>query len=533
MGRYFNPGNFGFQEALNSLIYVDKTGIIGFVNSVLNTKQKFMTVSRARRFGKSMATELLAAYYSKGCDSRELFKGLKAETLPTFEKELNKNNVIFFDFQAFWGRSKLDHEENRVLEFIQRSVISELHESYPGLVSEKETNLPEALNRINASTNEQFIVIIDEWDCIFREGKDKITLQKEYINFLRSMFKGTDAEHSIKLAYLTGILPIKKYGTQSALNNFKDYTMVRPCQMAEYVGFTEEEVKGLCERFDMDFEECRRWYDGYSFENAKSIYNPNSVVEAMFSHEFGSYWTKTDTYKVLSEYISLNFDGLRDDIITMLGGGACRVTPDKFQNDMVSINSKDDAMTLLVHLGYLAYNSSTGKAKIPNGEIAAEFAIAVEDKKYWGEIANALEKSEDLLDAVMEGNSDFVAHQLSLVHSDSSSILTYNNENSLACAVTIAFYTAFKYYSVFRELDSGKGFADMVYIPRPGCDRSALLIELKYNKDADSAIRQIKEKRYSGRLSHYNGNILLIGINYDKESKQHSCVIENLEGQKL
>ena len=531
MGRYFNPVNFGFQQALNSLIYVDKSGIIGFVNSVLNTKQKFMAVSRARRFGKSMAAELLAAYYSKGCDSRELFKGLKAETLPTFKKELNKNNVILLDFQEMCLEARGNNQ--KPLEFIHKSVVKELRQSYPDIIGEDEIFLPSAMANINNATGENFIIIIDEWDYLFRENKNDKTAQDEYISFLRSMFKGQQAERSIKLAYLTGILPIKKYGTQSALNNFKEYTMVRPRQMAEYVGFTEEEVKGLCERFDMDFEECRRWYDGYSFENAKSIYNPNSVVEAMFSHEFGSYWTQTDTYKVLSEYISLNFDGLRDDIITMLGGGACRITPDRFQNDMVSINSKDDAMTLLVHLGYLAYNSSTGKAKIPNGEIAAEFAIAVEDKKYWGEIANALEKSEDLLDAVMEGNSDFVAHQLSLVHSDSSSILTYNNENSLACAGTIAFYTAFKYYSVFRELDSGKGFADMVYIPRPGCDRSALLIELKYNKDADSAIRQIKEKRYSGRLSHYNGNILLIGINYDKESKQHSCVIENLEGQKL
>lgn len=529
MGRYFNPVNFGFQQALNSLIYVDKTGIIGFVNSVLNTEQKFMAVSRARRFGKSMATKLLAAYYSKGCDSRELFKGLKAETLPTFEKELNKNNVILLDFQEMCLEAKGNNQ--KPLEFIHKSVVKELRQSYPDIIGEDEIFLPSVMANINNATGENFIIIIDEWDYLFRENKNDKTAQDEYISFLRSMFKGQQAERSIKLAYLTGILPIKKYGTQSALNNFKEYTMVRPRQMAEYVGFTEEEVKDLCERFDMDFEECRRWYDGYSFENAKSIYNPNSVVEAMFSHEFGSYWTQTDTYKVLSEYISLNFDGLRDDIITMLGGGACRITPDRFQNDMVSINSKDDAMTLLVHLGYLAYNSSTGKAKIPNGEIAAEFAIAVEDKKYWGEIANALEKSEDLLDAVMERNSDFVARQLSLVHSDSSSILTYNNENSLACAVTIAFYTAFKYYSIFRELDSGKGFADMVYIPRPGCDRPALLIELKYNNDADSAIRQIKEKRYSGRLSHYNGNILLIGINYDKESKQHSCVIETLEGQ--
>ncbi len=530
MGRYFNPVNTNFKQALNSLIYVDKTGLVGLVNSFLNTKQKFMAVSRARRFGKSMATELLAAYYSKGCDSRELFKGLKAETLPTFEKELNKNNVILLDFQEMCLEARGNNQ--KPLEFIHKSVVKELRQSYPDIIGESEIFLPSAMANINNATGESFIIIIDEWDYLFRENKNDKAAQDEYISFLRSMFKGQQAERSIKLAYLTGILPIKKYGTQSALNNFKEYTMVRPRQMAEYVGFTEDEVKGLCERFNMDFDECRRWYDGYSFEGTKSIYNPNSVVEAMFSHEFGSYWTQTDTYTVLAEYISLNLDGLRDDIVAMLAGKKCHLDPIGFQNDMVTVNNKDDAMTLLVHLGYLSYDSSTGLVTIPNREIRQEFGVAIKNNKYWESLAIALRKSDELFDAILEGNADMVARQLSLVHSDSSSILTYNNENSLACAITIAFYTAFKYYSVFRELDSGKGFADMVYIPRPGCDRPALLIELKHNKDADSAIRQIKEKRYSGRLSHYNSNILLIGINYDKKSKQHSCVIETLEEQK-
>ena len=526
MGQYFNPGNESFKRALNSQIYVDKSGIIGFTNSILNTEQSFVAVSRARRFGKSMAIGLMTAYYSKGCDSKELFKGLKAEQLPSFEKELNNSNVIRVDLQAFRNFAHNERRQEDGFYYMQTEVIRELSEAYPDIVKPDEISLPTVLNRINAKTGDQFIIFIDEWDAIFREEKNNKQLQDDYIQFLRSMFKSENAKRFIKMAYLTGILPIKKYGTQSALNNFKEYTMVAPKKLAEYIGFSEEEVKNLCEQYGMDFEECKRWYNGYSFSRAKAVYNPNSVVEAMFNQEYGSYWTKTDTFEVLRDYISMNMDGLKDSIIEMLVGRSIPLDPISFQNDMVTFNSSDDVLTLLVHLGYLAYDGKNETARIPNQEIALEFAAAVKTNEYWGDIAVAIKKSDALIKSVINGDADAVAKQLELVHSTQASILTYNNENSLACAINIAFYTAFKYYSIFRELDSGKGFADMVYIPRPGCEFPALLIELKYNSEVDSAMRQIKEKRYTGRLTHYLDNLLMVGISYDKESKKHSCVIE-------
>ena len=524
MGMYFNPSNDGFKQALRSQIYVDKTGMIGFTNSILDTEQKFVAVSRARRFGKSMAAKLLVAYYSKGCDSRDLFKGLKAETLSTFDREQNKNNVICLDFQEMSNEAKGNNRAT--LEFIQTEVIKELRLAYPDIVKSEDIFLPTVLSNINLATGEKFIVIIDEWDYLFRETKQDRTLQEEYIAFLRAMFKGQKIERAIKLAYLTGILPIKKYGTQSALNNFKEYTMFSPDQLSEYVGFTEEEVKALCLRFDMDFEECKHWYDGYSFESAKSVYNPNSVVEAMLRHKYNSYWTRTDTYEVLRDYINMNMDGLKDSIIDMLGGKSVSLDPISFQNDMTTFNCCDDVLTLLVHLGYLAYNCQTGTACIPNQEIALEFAAAVKNNEYWGDIAVAIKRSDALIRSAIECDAEAVAKQLELVHSTHTSILSYNNENSLACAINIAFYTAFKYYSIFRELDSGKGFADMVYIPRQGCDYPALLLELKFNDNVDSAINQIKEKRYTGRLTHYMDNLLLVAINYDKQTKTHTCHIE-------
>ena len=528
MGMYFNPSNDGFKQSLNSQIYVDKTGMIGFVNSILNTEQKFAAVSRARRFGKSMAVKLLVAYYSKGCDSRELFKGLKAEALPSFESELNKSNVITFDVQNFRSLAKNEGRPSETLAYIQKEVIAELQNAYPQYVKKEDISLPTVLARINQNTKEQFVIIIDEWDCIFREEKNNKQAQDEYINFLRAMFKGQQAESFVKLAYITGILPIKKYGTQSALNNFKEYTMVSPDQVADYVGFNENEVKDLCDRFNMDFEECRRWYDGYSFDNAESIYNPNSVVEAMLRHKYGSYWTRTDTYEVLRDYISMNMDGLKDDIISMLAGKMVNIDPISFQNDMVTFSSKDDVMTLLVHLGYLAYNSETGKVRIPNREIEGEFAAAVKNNDYWGELAKAIRLSDDFLDAIIAGKEDFVAEQLQRVHSDDASVLQYNDENSLACAIRIAFYTSYKHYTLFRELPTGEGFADIVYIPKKKSEYPAILIELKYNRNADSAIKQIKEKRYTGKLLDYADNLILVGINYGKRSRKHTCKIERV-----
>ena len=523
MGMYFNPSNDGFRQALRSQIYVDKTGMIEFFNRILDTEQKFAAVSRARRFGKSMAAKLLIAYYSKGCDSRELFKGLKAEALPSFESELNKNNVICLDFQEMSNEAKGNKRET--LEFIQNEVIKELRQAYPELVKGEDIFLPTVLSNINLATGEKFIIIIDEWDYLFRETKQNRTLQEEYIAFLRAMFKGQKIENAIKLVYLTGILPIKKYGTQSALNNFKEYTMLNPGPLAEYSGFSEEEVKVLCERFDMDFEEAKRWYDGYSFVGAKSIYNPNSVVEAMFRKQYGSYWTITDTYKVLSRYIGMNIDGLREDIISMLNGNACSVKSESFQNDMITINSKNDVFTLLVHLGYLAYDSITRKVRIPNMEIAGEFAVAVEDQKAWGDVATAIGNSDRFLDSIIKGDTDFICHQLSMVHEEASK-LSYNNEIVLTSTINLAFYTSFRFYTVFRELDSGKGFADMVYLPKPGCSYPALLIELKCNESTETAIEQIKSKHYTGRLTHYMDNLLLVAINYDKTTKKHTCHIE-------
>ena len=372
MGMYVNIGNAGFRSIRKGL-YVDKSGLIAFINRTLGTKEKLTCVSRPRRFGKSFATQMLCAYYDRNCDSRELFSDLEIAKDKTFDENLNKFDVIYLD--VTWFISTVKNIKDTV-SYLQDQVIQELCSIYS--FAGEEHSLPIVLAKIAETAGCKFIIIIDEWDALFREAKDDTDLQKEYIQMLRGLFKSSLTDKMIEAAYMTGILPIKKYGTQSALTDFREYTMIQPKKLAKYVGFTEKEVKDLCRENDMDFEEARRWYDGYSFSKEHSIYSPNSVVQAISNEEWGDYWTETETYESLKYYIGMNEDGLRDAIISMLGGVRCKINTRTFQNDILNINSRDDVLTLLVHLGYLAYDSAQKEVYIPNQEVADEFKNAVE-----------------------------------------------------------------------------------------------------------------------------------------------------------
>ncbi|MDY2627996.1 MAG: AAA family ATPase [Lachnospiraceae bacterium] len=519
MGMYLNIGNAGFQSIRRGL-YVDKTGLISFVNSTLGTKDKLTCVSRPRRFGKSFATQMLCAYYDKSCDSRELFSDLEIAADPDYETFLNKYDVIYLDITWFISTEK---NVKNTVSYLQEQVTEELYSIYPSV--EKESSLPVMLARIAEMTGHRFIIIIDEWDALFREAKDDTDLQKEYLQLLCGLFKSSLTDKMIEAAYMTGILPIKKYGTQSALTDFREYTMLQPKKLAEYVGFTEDEVKNLCLQYDINFEDTKRWYDGYSFSKMKSVYSPNSVVQAINNEEFGDYWTETETYESLKFYIGLNKDGLKDAIISMLSGNRCRINTRTFQNDISNIKSKDDVLTLLVHLGYLAYDSIRKEVHIPNQEVADEFKNAVEYSE-WEGISAALQASEDLLEATLRGDAEMVEKEIDAIHSANVSILAYNNENALSCVITLAYYSAQKYYTLIRELPTGKGFADIVFLPGKYTDKPAMIVELKWDQSAQGAIKQIKEKNYSGILDEYAGNLLLVGINYNKRDKKHECVIE-------
>lgn len=521
MGRYLNVGNAGFRSVKKGL-YVDKSGLISFINKTLGTSDKLTCVSRPRRFGKSFAAKMLCAYYDKSCDSRELFQDLEISADPAFKTYLNQYNVLYLDIT--WFLSNADNIQNTVT-YLQKKVVEELRFLYPSVKEEEET-LPMMLSAIHLATDQKFIIIIDEWDALFRETKENTKLQEEYLQLLRGLFKSNLTDHMIEAAYMTGILPIKKYGTQSALTDFREYTMIQPKKLAKYAGFTETEVSQLCVRYQMDFDDMKKWYDGYSFSKIASVYSPNSVMESIKNEEFGTYWTQTETYESLKSYINMNFDGLKEDILNMLAGNRCKISTRKFQNDMINISSKDDILTLLVHLGYFAFDSTTSEIFIPNLEVADEFKNAVEDSG-WNQIADALRKSDELLNATIAGDSMTVAKAIDEIHTENISLFAYNNENSLSCVIALAYFSAQKEYVLLRELPTGKGFADVVFLPRKKSKKPAMIIELKWDKSASGAIQQIKDKQYTGALKHDTNEILLVGINYLKKTKKHECVIES------
>ena len=543
---YINKGNNDFRDIV-AHEYVDKSSLIPLINAMLNSENRYSCVTRCRRFGKSMAAKMLCAYYDKSCDSRELFRGLEAERDASFGTFLNKYYVISIDMTDFTTKYR---GERNIVKLIQHEIMDEVLEIFPEIKLKERDDLMDILYRISESTGERFFMIIDEWDAILREMGTDESVTTSYVDLLRRLFKGSGSNTVFAGAYLTGILPIKKYNTESALNNFREYTMIRPGKMSEVLGFTHEEVEMLCKKHGMDMNEMENWYDGYRIGKASRMFNPYSVMRAINDEEYGSYWTTTGAYDSVNTYIQMNFDGLKDDIIRMLSGEHVYVNTLKFQNDMRVINGKNDVLTVLIHLGYLAYDGDAQECYIPNKEVADEFLNAVEDTS-WERLVEALTASQNLLAATISGNSQAVAKGISQAHDEHTSILSYNDENSLACVLSVAYIWARNEYVIHREYATGKGYADLVMIPRRNVSKPALVIELtneredsgacsryperggsrqsqlKFNHSADTAIDQIKRKEYPAKIADYTGDILLVGINYDKESKQHTCKIES------
>ena len=527
MGTYINKGNNAFRNIV-SHEYIDKTSLIPFINETLNSESRYSCVTRCRRFGKSMAAKMLCAYYDKSCDSRDLFAGLKVEKDKSFETYLNKYVVIYLDVTSFTARPEL---RVNIVREIQSGIIYELKDAFPDVKYKDGSDLMDTLAAIHQDTGEKFFFIIDEWDAICREFPDRQkmkgdpstvvpTILDEYVMLLRRLFKTQDSDEVFAGAYLTGILPIKRYNTESALNNFCEYSMIDPAYLAPCYGFTKEEVQMLAKRHNASMDNLKMWYDGYTIGSVKSIFNPYSVMKSLQRGLCRSYWTTTGAYDSVITYIQMNFDGLKDDIIRMLAGERVEVDTTEFLNDMHIVRSKNDVLTVMIHLGYLAYDFETQECYIPNKEVADEMNNAIKATS-WDAIAKTIINSKNLINATDSGNEQAVERAIELAH----------DENSLACVLSLAYIWARNEYIIHREYATGKGYADLVLIPRRNVSKPALVIELKFNHSADTAIDQIKRKAYPSKIAEYTGDILLVGINYDKETKQHTCKIERLTSQ--
>ena len=519
MGTYVNPGTERFKTSRISKFYVDKSMIISLLNDKVESDDRFLCVSRPRRFGKTMAANMIAAYYSKGCDSHAIFSDLKISKDPTFEDNINRYTVIKLDINgAATGKG-----DKTIVQYYNENVVPELMKAYPNVGLSSDMSIAKALVSIHESTGDKFVFIIDEYDLPIRDGKYASELG-EYIAFLVSLFKSEETNYTIALAYLTGIMPIIREKVQSKLNNFTEYTMIDADDMAPFMGFTEEEVQSLSQKSGMAFDDLKRWYDGYNLKG-KEIYSPKSVISAVTKKSCDDYWTQTSSYRALKDLILMDFEGIRKDIVSMISGSLVPVNVRKFTNTPWEIESRDDVFTCLIHLGYLGYDSEERSCFIPNYELMEEWISAIEDTPDYRSVVDLIRDSKALMEATWKGDEEIVAEAVARAHSEACSIQRYNNEGSFQSALHLAYYYAKSCYTIVNELPGGKGFADVAFIPyKP--DVPAIIIEIKKDDTTSAAISQIRERKYPEALEKYRDNLLLVAITYDSKTKEHRARIE-------
>lgn len=520
--------NIDFSKQLKEN-YVDKSMFISFLNHSMDQNCKFCCFIKPRRFGKTYVAEMLRAYYSKECDSEELFSKLKIAKDPSFKEHLNKYDVIYLNMNSFVQGA--DKKGDYFLHDLKESLFIKLVDKLDEKLKEKAKtleNIEKLLRFISDNTIQQFVFIIDEWDNIYRTFEKNKTLQKDYVMLLSNLFKGSFASN-IALAYMTGILPIKRYGNQSIFNNFDEISMLDTYGQGEFFGFTETEVKDICQKYDLDFAKTKAWYDGYHLDGY-DIYNPYAIIKVARSKTFGSTWSNSASIEVFEKLIKKNTDNLRDDLAKLLCGEKIYFSVENLsQNEIFKLNSKQAIFTCLIYLGYLAL-SKDGVLYIPNEDVKKDIVgIFLKDKIK--EDNDVVYVSKSCFEALIDGNSKEVAANIEKIHDSFIPVNKYNNEDSLRSVVLLSLVYALNFYKTpICELPSGKGFADIVLIPKNEFKEQfpGIVIELKWDKGTDSALKQIKTKDYCARIHESCNDILLVGINYSAKDKKHTCVIEKI-----
>lgn len=505
-----------FEMLRNDRYFVDKSAMIEKVSERIKTKNRYLCITKPRRFGKTSALNMLGAYYGKAYPSDALFEGLDISTSKSYASHLNKYNIINISMNGLpeTGNTYADY-----LELVVESIKDDIKEAYPELEKKEFRRLPDLL----AATGDEFIFIIDEWDYIFSHDLYREN-QSDFLEFLRSLLKD---QPYVALAYMTGVLPIKKYSTGSALNMFDEYTMLNDSFFEEYFGFTEDEVEALCKKQSkLSLDEIAEWYNGYVADDGGRIYNPRSVVLALINGKCQSYWTRTGKMDEVLFFLKYNIGEVRDDVVKMVNHLPVRMEIKKeYAAGQGKPGNRKEIYAAMIIYGLLSY--CNGELSIPNKELMMEFENALEDDEF-GYVAELVRNSEEVLNATIDMKEDIVVSYLHNIHNSEIPVLKYNDENSLSCVVTLAYLSARNKYKIEREEKSGKGFADFIFYPRrknlPG-----IIVELKADSTPETAIAQIKEREYSEKLKKENvENILMVGIGYDTNKKEHQCKIEEI-----
>lgn len=518
MALYINTDSAykDFQMLCNDKYFVDKSLIIEKVNERIHTKNRYLCITKPRRFGKTSVLNMLGAYYGKTCPSASIFDSLRIGKCSSYAAHLNQYNIIHLSLNCLPDSG---NSYNDYIALIKGTITDDIEELYPELKGEEFRSLPDLLT----ATKDEFIFFIDEWDYIFSHDLYREN-HSDFLEFLRYLLK--DRSY-VALAYMTGVLPIKKYSTGSALNMFDEYTMLNDSFFDEYFGFTEEETASLCTRQSkLTLDEIAEWYNGYLADDGRKLYNPRSVILALINGKCRSYWTKTGKMDEVLFFLKYNIGEVRDDIVKMVNHMPVRIEIwNEYTAGQEAPSNREDIYAAMIIYGFLSYHD--GELSIPNKELMLEFQKALKDDDF-GAVAELVRNSDEILNATLEQRTDIVVSYLHNIHNSEIPILKYNDENSLACVVALAYLSARNKYRIEREDKSGKGYADFIFYPRRK-DLPGIIIELKADSTPEDAIRQIRKKEYWEKLKKESvEKILLAGINYDKRTKEHQCRIEVL-----
>ncbi|MCD8023606.1 MAG: ATP-binding protein [Lachnospiraceae bacterium] len=536
MGYYLNPEDILelYKGEIEKPYFVDKTEMLEELIAVLEEGRSYISVTRPRRFGKSMVASMIGAFFGKGTDSSEVFSQLKIAGKSNYEKHLNQHNLIYIDFSrdVFECRSYDEY-----INTVKMRLLDDLREAYPNAKIREWDSIGAALRTVSlAYKNEKFLMIFDEWDYVFHRDYFTETDRGRYTAFLGDMTKGGAY---VELAYLTGVLPIKKYSASDTMNHFDEYNMANSSMYDEYLGFTGEEVDELYQRYlkncaipEFSREDLAEWYDGYQRENGGSIYNPNSVGRALTRNALSNYWAKAGEYDELRDYVLNDIDGVRDAIMLLAAGEPIKADLSEYASTTTELKHRDEILSVMTVYGYLNYYD--GCVRIPNKELEYEFDRIIRTEPKYSYMRELEKESARILQATYDGDEDTIGNVLSIVHTTESPLKAYNDEAELSGSVKLAYIAARNKYDIQREDQAGIGYVDYIFYPHARSD-DGIIIELKVDDSPEVALQQIKDKNYAlkfqgkiGELPKTTGRIILVGIGYYRKDKVHRCKIEIL-----
>lgn len=503
-----------FQEILNSKIYVDKSMLIEKISTQIMTANKYVCITRPRRFGKSVNANMLGAYYTKGYDTSRMFEHLAISEDPDYRKNLNKYNVIHIDFSRL---PDLCESYREYITDIIENIKSDLKKAYPNLNDQNY----KSVSQMFKDTGDTFIFIMDEWDYVFYRGFMADADKESFLLFLKGLLKD---QPYVGLAYMTGVLPIAKYSSGSELNMFVEFNAINDDVYAAYFGMNEDEVKILCNKIkSVSYEELKYWYDGYYTNDGGSIFNPRSVNCALTNGTCRNYWTETGPMNEIADCIEHNVDAVREDIVKMVSGITVSAKLNGYSAVEQRLETRNEILSAMVVYGFLSYFD--GQLKIPNHELMEKFE-AVLSRESMGDIKQIVDHSREILRTTLACENEKLAQMLEEVHDREVPFLQYNDENSLSCVITLCYLAARDEYRIEREAKSGKGYCDYLFLPKKS-EKPAIIIELKVDDTPENAILQIRLRNYIQKIET-NREILLVGISYNRKEKKHRCLIEKI-----